>query len=146
MKQKFYRAAGGVVVHDGRILLLDRPSRGEVRLPKGHIDPGEMPEETALRETTEESGYADLAIVGELGERLVEFEFDGKHISRTEYYYLMHLRSDATERRSKKDAAQFQVLWLPAENAVEALTYRAEQDVAQRALALLATMENGQAR
>lgn len=144
MKQKFYRAAGGVVVHEGKMLLLDRPSRGEVRLPKGHIDPGEAPEETALRETTEESGYADLAIIGELGERLVEFDLDDKRISRTEYYYLMQLRSDAIEKRSKKDAAQFKVLWLPAENAVDALTYHAEQDVAQRALALLATMANGQ--
>jgi len=144
MKQKFYRAAGGVVVHDGKMLLLDRPGRGEVRLPKGHIDPGEAPEETALRETTEESGYADLAIIGELGERQVEFDFEGKHVIRTEYYYLMQLRSDAIEKRNKKDAAQFKVMWLPAENAIDALTYRAEQDVAQRALALLASLGNGQ--
>jgi 8-oxo-dGTP pyrophosphatase MutT (NUDIX family) len=143
MKQKLYRAAGGVVVHDGKMLLLDRPARGEVRLPKGHIDPGEAPEETALRETTEESGYADLAILGELGERQVEFDFEGKHIIRTEFYYLMQLCSDATEQRSKKDAAQFKVLWLPTEEAVAALTYQAEQEVAQRALALFETLKNG---
>jgi 8-oxo-dGTP pyrophosphatase MutT (NUDIX family) len=143
MKQKYYRAAGGVVVHEGKMLLLDRPSRGEVRLPKGHIDPGEFPQETALRETTEESGYADLTIIGDLGERQTEFDFDGKHVVRTEYYYLMRLNSDATARRSKKDAAQFNVLWLPVESAPAALTYRAEQDVAQRALDVLAEIESG---
>ena len=52
---KRYETGGGVVVHEGKVLLLDRPKRGEVRLPKGHIDPGETPEMTALRETTEES-------------------------------------------------------------------------------------------
>lgn len=144
MKQKYYRAAGGVVVHEGKMLVLDRPSRGEVRLPKGHIDPGEAPPETALRETTEESGYADLAIIGELGERLVEFDLGGTHVVRTEYYYLMQLRSDAIERRNKKDEAQFKVIWLPAEHAIGALTYRAEQEVAQRAVNLLATLEDKQ--
>ena len=41
MPKKRYLAAGGVVIHDGRMLVLDRPSRGEVRLPKGHIEGGE---------------------------------------------------------------------------------------------------------
>lgn len=122
------------------MLLLDRPGRGEVRLPKGHIDPGEVPAETALRETTEESGYADLTILGDLGERQVEFDFEGKHVVRTEHYYLMTLRSDATERRNKKDAAQFKVLWLPTDRAIDALTYHAEQEVAQRAVALLSSL------
>lgn len=131
------------MVHDGKMLLLDRPSRGEIRLPKGHIDPGEFPQETAVRETTEESGYADLAIIGDLGERQIEFDFDGKHVVRTEYYYLMRLNSDATVRRSKKDAAQFNVLWLPIESAPDALTYRAEQEVAHRALVALAEIEAG---
>ena len=51
METLFYVAAGGVIIHDGQMLLLDRPHRGEIRLPKGHVDPGESHDETALRET-----------------------------------------------------------------------------------------------
>ena len=62
-----YRSAGGVVYADGRILLLDRPTRGEIRLPKGHIERDESDEDAALREVTEETGYACLEIVADLG-------------------------------------------------------------------------------
>ena len=55
-----YAAGGGVVVHDGRVLVLRRYSRDEIRLPKGHVDPGETVQEAALREVREESGYAGL--------------------------------------------------------------------------------------
>src|SRR5688572_7573872 len=98
-----YVAAGGVIIHEGEMLLLDRPRRGEVRLPKGHVDPGESHDETALRETTEESGYADLEIVVDLGERIVEFDSEGRHYRRTEHFYLLRLVSDHQEPRSPKD-------------------------------------------
>ena len=86
-----YAAAGGVVVRGGRVLVLRRPSKGEVRLPKGHIEPGESPDETALRETEEESGYGAADIESALGSQMVEFDHKGKHYIRTEHYFLMSL-------------------------------------------------------
>ena len=41
MAEKRYNAAGGVVIHEGRMLLLDRSTRNEMRLPKGHVEAGE---------------------------------------------------------------------------------------------------------
>lgn len=135
MKNRRYSAAGGVVIHAGRILLLDRPSRGEVRLPKGHIDPGETAEEAALRETEEESGYADLEIVRDLGHHVVEFEYQGARVLRDEHYFLMRLRSEVQLERSAKDSAQFHIVWATAQDAPGLLTYAAEQEVAARACA-----------
>jgi 8-oxo-dGTP pyrophosphatase MutT (NUDIX family) len=135
MKHDRYEAAGGVVLHEGAMLLLSRPSRNEVRLPKGHIDPGESPAEAALRETTEESGYADLEIVRDLGSKVVEFDFQGRHIVRTEHYFVMRLRSPRLVERDAKDDAQFYVQWAPAGDAPALLTFAAEQEVARRALA-----------
>jgi 8-oxo-dGTP pyrophosphatase MutT (NUDIX family) len=144
MRSKRYHAAGGVVIHEGNMLLLDRPSRGEVRLPKGHIEDGEDAAATALREVAEESGYCDLEVLADLGNQVVEFEYDGAHYVRDEHYFLAALVSPAQVARSKKDAAQFQVLWTPAEQAVELLTYAAEQEVAQRALSIYRERFRGQ--
>lgn len=50
------RAAGGVVVRDGRVAIVHRPRHGDWSLPKGKLDPGEGWEEAALREVAEECG------------------------------------------------------------------------------------------
>jgi 8-oxo-dGTP pyrophosphatase MutT (NUDIX family) len=129
-----YVAAGGVIIHEGQMLLLDRPRRGEIRLPKGHVDPGETHDETALRETVEETGYADLEIVVDLGERIVEFDSEGRHYRRTEHYYLLRKVSDRQQPRSFKDEQQFRPFWAPMAEAVTLLTFLAEQEVALRAM------------
>lgn len=136
MRLREYAAAGGVVIDDGEMLLLDRPSRNEVRLPKGHIEPLEDPEETALREVQEETGIADLEIAGDLGERIVEFDYRGDHFRRTERYYLMRRTGDGTVPRSTKDEADFHPLWVPMMQAAALLTYAAERDVAKQAILL----------
>jgi 8-oxo-dGTP pyrophosphatase MutT (NUDIX family) len=82
-----YETGGGVVIYQQRMLLLNRPTRQEVRLPKGHIDPGESPVMTSLRETGEESGYVDLLILADLGSQVVTFQRDGQQYIRTEFYF-----------------------------------------------------------
>ena len=134
MRSKQYQAAGGVVVHEGHVLLLDRPSRGEIRLPKGHIEKDEAAEAAALREIGEESGYCDLQILADLGKHVVEFDYAGAHYIRDEHYFLILLLSDMQIPRSKKDAGQFQVIWVPCDQAEQQLTYAAEQAVVRKAV------------
>ncbi len=52
------RAAGGVVVRDGRVLLVHRPAYDDWTLPKGKLDAGESWQEAARREVEEETGLA----------------------------------------------------------------------------------------
>ena len=54
-----YASAGGLVVEAGRVLVLERPGRRELRLPKGHIEPGETPRQA--RDTLTRSAYLDGA-------------------------------------------------------------------------------------
>ena len=134
MKTRKYSSAGGVIIEDGRMLLLDRPSRGEVRLPKGHIEPGESAEETALREVQEEAGVANLEIVADLGVQEVEYDYKRDHYERTERYFLMRRADDETIDRPPKDAKDFQPFWIPVDEAVELLTYEAEKQFASLAI------------
>ncbi len=127
-----YTAAGGVVVHDGRVLVLRWPSRGEVRLPKGHVEAEETVRGAALREASEESGYADLRIEVDLGSQEVEFEDEGRRVIRTERYFLM-TRSGSAKGPVGSGEAKFDPVWLPWDAALEALTFAAEREWVRRA-------------
>jgi 8-oxo-dGTP pyrophosphatase MutT (NUDIX family) len=127
-----YSAAGGVVVDDERVLVLRRPSRDEVRLPKGHLKKRESAQEAALREVREESGYGDLEVVADLGQQVVEFNYQGTHVVRDERYYLMRLRgAGQVERAGGED--QFIPDWVTWEKALDELSFEAEREWVRRA-------------
>ncbi len=50
------RAAGGLVVRDGTVLLVHRPRYDDWTFPKGKANDGETDEECAVREVHEETG------------------------------------------------------------------------------------------
>jgi 8-oxo-dGTP pyrophosphatase MutT (NUDIX family) len=140
--QAYYQAAGGVVVHKGKVLLLDRPSRDEVRLPKGHIEDGEEPTEAALREVREEAGYANAAIVADLGTRRVQFldPYRNSDVVRDETYYLMCLQDEERVDR-KVNELQFVPIWVRIDTAAERLTFESERESVRRGQ--LWIIENG---
>lgn len=129
-----YDAAGGVVFDGDTVLVLRRPARGELRLPKGHIDPGETPEIAAIREVTEESGFAELHIEASLGEQVVDFvqPVTKRRIIRTEHFFLMCLLGPTTIERHPFEF-QFEPEWMDIELAGTELTYPAEREWLRRA-------------
>lgn len=153
MEERSYRAAGGVVLDDaGRVLLIERwvmrPAQGadkptltfEMRLPKGHVDPGETDEQAALREVCEETGYCGLAVIADLGEIVNEFKWPGKdvHVLRNEHYYLMRLtdaqRGEPHFDSPDADEARFIPYWAATLPDAEALiTFESEREFVCRA-------------
>ncbi len=130
-----YSVAGGVVIQDGRALLLEIRSRGEFRLPKGHVRPGESREHGALREVIEETGYALPVTVDCLGTIWNRFVLDGRLVHRRETYFLMALEGPKQTRRDPEDAEQFDVRWVELTEAVGLLTYESEKEFMRRAIA-----------
>ena len=134
-----YTAAGGVVVRDDRVLALRRPSRGEIRLPKGHVEPGEEVQAAAVRETREESGYIGLVVKADLGTLVVAFEHGGRRVVRCERYFLMELRNEGCARGEPEE--QFEPVWLAWGDALETLTFETEREWVRRARAALSDVE-----
>jgi len=148
-KTVYYRAAGGITLDAaGRVLLLQRDVMRdgqpvhEVRLPKGHIEEGETPEEAALREVCEESGYCHLQIVADLGESHVAFDLKKKHVERDERYFLMRLTKDMQQApqptSEHSEEALFTTFWAPLDEAEQLLTFESEKLFVRRARAWLA--------
>ena len=69
-----YVAVGGVVLAEKKVLVLERPGRQEVRLPKDHVEDGEGLTDAAMREVSEESGYSNLRIIAGLGVQPNKFD------------------------------------------------------------------------
>ena len=137
--QIYYQAAGSVVVHEGKVLVLERPGRGEVRLPKGHVEPGEDAGETARRETGEESGYVSLEIVADLGTQRHSFfnAYKNALVTRDNHFYLMQL----TDAARQPGELQFTPAWLTPEEAEAKLTFEEEREFMRRAIRALASLD-----
>jgi len=118
--------AGGVVARDApgrREYLLVRAKRSLAWvLPKGHVEPGERLEETALREVAEEAGVA-AEIVGEAGTTV--FQLGPERVSVC--YFVMRYRGEtpASETRERQ--------WCDLQDAGVRLAYANLREVLDRA-------------
>ena len=91
---KIVAAAGGIVFNDEqKILAIFR--RGHWDLPKGKIEEGESISDAAIREVVEETGIANVTLVGEVGATYHIYTQNKKRILKPTHWFAM--RSTATE-------------------------------------------------
>jgi 8-oxo-dGTP pyrophosphatase MutT (NUDIX family) len=134
-------SAGGVLVRTIR----GRPMVAAIRpqgrnhvwaLPKGRIDAGETPAETAVREVREETG-----VEGRLVEKLGDVRYTytapwkgGARVFKVVSFFL--LRAGRGRIGEIDEAMRIEVAearWLPLEEAQQLLTYGGEREMAAKA-------------
>jgi 8-oxo-dGTP diphosphatase len=114
-------AAGGIVVRDGRVLLVHRPRYDDWTFPKGKLDPGESFEDAALREVEEETG-----VRCSLGRELPSTRYEAKGRPKLVRYWLMGPQGEsAFEPNEETD----EVRWVTPDEARALLTYDRDRDV-----------------
>jgi len=138
-------SAGGVLVKQikgRRHLAAIRPQgkrEGTWALPKGNLDPGEKPDETALREVWEETG-----VRGRLVEKLGDVKYTytrrgGVRVFKIVSFYLLSAgrgRIGEIEERMRVEVAEAR--WLPLEEAPRLLAYGGEREMVEKARARFA--------
>ena len=153
MEREF--SAGGVVLRKmrGRWFIaviephMDRPKKTNkvttrkrppqlVALPKGAIDKGEKPEQTALREVREETG-----VQAELIAKLADIKYfyvrnwgDHSRVFKIVSFYLLLYRSGRLGKISPEMRIEVhKAYWLALEEATKILSYDGEREVVQSA-------------
>jgi diadenosine tetraphosphate (Ap4A) HIT family hydrolase/ADP-ribose pyrophosphatase YjhB (NUDIX family) len=116
---KSVTSAGGIIVENGKALLV-RLDSGLYAIPKGHTEPGETLEQTALREMAEETG-AKAHIVERLGSLVrPSREDDGVLVDKTIVVFLMRRIGDADGGRDESSE------WVSFEDALSHMHFKEE--------------------
>jgi 8-oxo-dGTP pyrophosphatase MutT (NUDIX family) len=118
------RAAGGVVCRAGasdetEIVIVHRPAYDDWTLPKGKVDPDETPEECALREVKEETGFK-CELVRPLG---CTAYVDRRGRNKVACYWVMEVINGRFRAGGEVD----RMLWLPIAAAIKRLTYERDK-------------------
>ncbi len=120
------RAAGGLVLRDGEVLLVHRPRYDDWTFPKGKAEDGETDEDCALREVLEETGL-ECRLGAEAG--MTEYVDSRGRPKRVRWWLMDPLRGDFTPTDEVDE-----VRWVEPATAAELLSYGRDLTLLERAL------------
>ncbi|MDA8156333.1 MAG: NUDIX hydrolase [Actinomycetota bacterium] len=141
---RILKSAGGVVfrrnVSGFEVALVSVKGGNVWTLPKGLINKGESPRDTALREVAEETGLNGRITDG-LGEITYWYvakdkETPAEYIryKKTVYFFLMEYLSGDT---AGHDYEVDECAWFPLEQAAEMVTYKGDKEMLEKAKELI---------
>ena len=107
-------------------------------LPKGLIDAGERPAETALREGFEETGLRSR-LADKLGDVRYVYAWEGERVFKIVSFYLSYaLAGRIGELPPGMEREVAEARWLPLTEGPTLLAYKGEREMAARAIGMLA--------
>ncbi len=131
-------SAGGVVVHEGNVLVIVPTRRAAdgslvLGLPKGHLDEGETSVQAAIREVREETGVT-VELLAELGEVRYWYVRNRRRVAKSVFFFLFRYVSGDL---SDHDDEVLEARWMGLAEARKALSYPGERDMVARALVIV---------
>jgi 8-oxo-dGTP pyrophosphatase MutT (NUDIX family) len=107
-----------------------------IALPKGNVDAGEQPQQTAVREVREETGITAEPIA-----KLADIKYvysrkwsDNAKVFKIVSFFLMKYRSgqiDDVKANMRHEVRR--AFWLPLEEAASRLSYKGEKEIVKKA-------------
>jgi 8-oxo-dGTP pyrophosphatase MutT (NUDIX family) len=110
---------------------------GTWALPKGLVDRGEAPAQTALREGYEETGVAGR-LEAKLGDVRYVYTWKGERVFKVVSFFLARAgRGRIGELPPGMEVEVAEARWLPLADGPQLLAYKGERDMAARAFTYL---------
>ena len=143
------RSAGAVVFYRGKkgreYLLLHHPEgptgigrRGYWSFPKGHIEKGEMPRETAAREIIEETGLSDLDFIpGFLEMERYIYTQNNEEVAKSVVWFLAQVK----RKRVALSAEHIGAAWLSYGKAYKKVFYPGTKRLLKKVHRFIAQMK-----
>lgn len=116
--------AGGVVFRkrDGEVqILLAQDAKDRWTIPKGHIEPGETPRQTAEREINEETGLKEMKVMNHLGKTQFRYRRQNSLVLMTMHVFLVKALGDSD--RLVKEEWMNGIGWFPFKEAIDKIEY-----------------------
>jgi ADP-ribose pyrophosphatase YjhB (NUDIX family) len=101
--------------------LLIQDSKGRWTIPKGHIEPGEVPKQTTIREITEETGLKEMTVIGWLGKIHFRYRRESSLVLMTTEIFLVAAKGNTDEVRPEEWMKS--VKWFPTNEAIDKIEY-----------------------
>lgn len=119
--------AGGVVFRrdkDGKVeILLAQDAKDRWTIPKGHIEPGETPRQTAEREIQEETGLKEMDILNHLGKTQFRYRRQNSLVLMAMHVFLVRAKGDTN--KLVKEEWMNGLKWFPFNEALDKIEYEA---------------------
>lgn len=126
-----YSAGGLIFDNNHRVAIIARHSRSghlEWCLPKGHIEKGETPEQTAVREVHEETG-----IIGKVVDSIatIDYWFTGtkQRIHKLVHHYVLQQTGGELTVEGDPDHEAEDAIWVDFEDLTDVLSYPNERKI-----------------
>lgn len=117
-------SCGGLVVYKNKAAVVFQDITNTWTLPKGHVQPGESLEETALREIYEETGLRELILIKKLGS-YIRGTKKRPHIDKKITIFLFTTTQDKLKSRDPKNP---KAKWVLLDELENVLTYKEDRE------------------
>jgi len=102
-------------------ILLIQDAKNRWTIPKGHVEPGEEPKQTAQREIQEETGLKEMKVYNWLGKVHFRYRRGQTLVLMTMHIYLVQGMGDTNDLQGEDWLSD--IKWIPAQEAVDKIAY-----------------------
>lgn len=119
--------AGGVIFRRNREdpkkveILLIQDAKDRWTIPKGHVEEGEEPKQTAEREINEETGLKEMKVFNWLGKVSFRYRRGQTLVLMTMHIYLVQALGDTNDLNPEDWLND--ITWFPATDAIDKIAY-----------------------